>query len=139
MRYRSSVGILVAPLIVLAIAKPDGNTTGVSILSTELDGKRQELLMEAVPGARRVATLADGNTTSLQHLGRLQEAARMRGVELLIYRVTEPEEIAGAIDAAKSSGATALNVLTTPLFFNNRQIILQSVAINRRKSARTVA
>jgi len=119
---------MVGSRLVSSLAKPDGNTTGVSILSTELDGKRQELLMEAVPGARRVATLADGNTTSLQHLGRLQEAARMRGVELLIYRVTEPEEIAGAIDAAKSSGATALNVLATPLFFNNRQIILQSVA-----------
>ena len=119
---------MVGSRLVSSLAKPDGNTTGVSILSTELDGKRQELLMEAVPGARRVATLADGNTTSLQHLERLQEAARMRGVELLIYRVTEPEEIAGAIDAAKSSGATALNVLATPLFFNNRQIILQSVA-----------
>jgi putative ABC transport system substrate-binding protein len=119
---------MVGSRLVSSLAKPDGNTTGVSILATELDGKRQEILLEAVPGARRVATLADGNTTSLQQLQKLQEAARIRGVELLIYRVTKPEEIAGAIDTAKSSGATALNVLASPLLFNNRQIILQRVA-----------
>jgi putative ABC transport system substrate-binding protein len=122
---------MVGSRLVSSLAKPDGNTTGVSILATELDGKRQEILMEAVPGARRMATLADGNTTSLQQLQELQEAARTRGVELLIYRVTKPEEIAGAIDTAKSSGATALNVLSTPLLFNNRQIILQRVATLR--------
>jgi ABC-type uncharacterized transport system substrate-binding protein len=41
--------------------------------------------------------------------------------------VTKPEEIAGAIETAKSSGATALNVLATPLLHNNRQIILERV------------
>jgi hypothetical protein len=34
-------------------ARPNGNTTGVSILATELDGKRQELLIEAIPGQGR--------------------------------------------------------------------------------------
>ena len=45
------------------MARPNGNTTGVSILATELDGKRQEILIEAVPGLRRMAALADFNTT----------------------------------------------------------------------------
>ena len=48
--------------LVDSLARPDGNTTGVSILATELDGKRQEILIEAVPGLRRMAFLADANT-----------------------------------------------------------------------------
>ena len=87
--------------------------------------------MEAVPGARRMAVLADPNTTSPQELQALEEETHTRGVELLIYRVTRPEEIAGAIDTAKSSGASALNVLATPLLFNNHQIILQRAATLR--------
>jgi putative ABC transport system substrate-binding protein len=117
--------------LVGSLAKPDGNITGVSILASELDGKRQEILMEAVPGARRMAALADGNVTSPQRLRVLQDAARGRGVELLTYRVTAPEEITGAIDTAKSSGAAALNVLATPLLNTNRQIILPRAAALR--------
>src|SRR5215471_16199966 len=36
--------------LVESLARPNGNTTGISILATELDGKRQEILIEAVPG-----------------------------------------------------------------------------------------
>jgi ABC transporter substrate binding protein len=49
--------------LVGSLARPNDNTTGVSIFATELDGKRQEILIEAVPGLRRMATLADGNNT----------------------------------------------------------------------------
>ena len=45
--------------VVNSLAKPDGNVTGVSILAPELNGKRQELLLEIVPGVRRMAALAD--------------------------------------------------------------------------------
>ena len=50
--------------LVNLLARPGGNTTGVSVLATELDGKRQEILIEALPGLRRMATLADSNGTS---------------------------------------------------------------------------
>jgi len=113
---------------VASLAKPGGNTTGVSILATELDGKRQEILLEVVPGMRRMAALAHANDTLPQQLQALQDAARARGVELSIYRVAKVEEIAGAIDAAKTSGAAALNVLASAMLYNNRQIILPRVA-----------
>ena len=47
--------------LVGSMARPNGNTTGVSILAIELDGKRQEILIEAVPGLRRMAFLVDAN------------------------------------------------------------------------------
>jgi putative ABC transport system substrate-binding protein len=58
----------------------------------------------------------------------LQELTRARGVELSVYSVSKPEEIAGAIDKAKSSGAGALNVLASPFLFNLRQAIRERVA-----------
>ena len=117
--------------LVNSLARPGGNTTGMSILATELDGKRQEILIEAVPGLRRMAALADSNATAAAQLQALQDAARARGVELSIHRIARAEEIAAAIDAAKASGAAALNVLSSPILFSNRQIIMQRVAALR--------
>jgi putative ABC transport system substrate-binding protein len=113
---------------VASLAKPEGNTTGVSILTSELDGKRQEILLEVAPGIRRMAALADIYTTSPQQLQALHDAARARGIELAIYRVSKAREIPDAIDAAKNSGAAGINVLASTLLFNNRQIILPRVA-----------
>jgi len=117
--------------LVASLGKPGGNTTGVSLLATELDGKRQEILLEAVPGVRRVAALADLNTTSPQQLHKLQDAAHARGVDLSIYPAATPEEIVDAIETAKSYGESALNVLASPFLFNHRQVILQRVATLR--------
>ena len=117
--------------LVNSLASPGGNTTGISLLASELDGKRQEILIEAVPGLRRMAVLADAETTSARQLQALQNAARARGVEPSIHRVTKPEEIAPAIDAAKASNTAALNVLASPILFANRQVILERAATLR--------
>jgi putative tryptophan/tyrosine transport system substrate-binding protein len=116
---------------VRSLAKPGGNTTGVSILASELDGKRQDIIMEAAPGLRHIAALADRGTSAPPKLQALQDAARARGVELSVHWIARPEEIAPAIEAAKASGAGALNVLASSLLFNNRTIILDRVAALR--------
>jgi len=116
--------------LVNSMARPDGNTTGVSILAMELDGKRQELLIEAVPGLRRMAALADSNRAPVK-LEVLQEAARARNVALSIYQVAKGDEIVAAIDTAHASGATALNVLASPILYINRQTIIDRVAALR--------
>ncbi len=114
--------------LVSSMARPNGNTTGVSILATELDGKRQEILIEAIPGLRRMANLADFNSTAVEQLKELQNAARASNTELSIHRIAKGEEIPAAIEAAKSSGDTAINVLASPMLYSNRQIIFQRVA-----------
>jgi putative tryptophan/tyrosine transport system substrate-binding protein len=102
--------------LVASLSHPGGNTTGISLLSHELDGKRQDLLIETVPAARKIAAFADANVTPPAHLEKLQQAARVRGIELSIFRVAKPEEIIPAINAAKGSGTAAINFLATPLF-----------------------
>jgi putative ABC transport system substrate-binding protein len=126
---------LVAERLVASLARPGGNITGISLLSPELDGKRQDVLIEAVPGARRIAAMADSKVTPPYHLQMLQHAARSRGIELLTFGVSGPEEIVSAIDAAKASGAEALNFLATPLFSvpgsHNNQIVMDRIAAMR--------
>jgi putative ABC transport system substrate-binding protein len=118
---------------VTSIARPNGNITGVNLLSAELNGKRQEILIEAVPEVRQMAALADANNkaTAPEKLHALQEAARAHGVELSIHQISSGEEISAAIDAAKASGATVLNVLSSPILYTNRRLIMDRVAAIR--------
>ena len=60
--------------LVKSLAHPGGNITGISLLSPELEGKRQDILIEAVPGARRMAMPAEANATGPQQLKALQDA-----------------------------------------------------------------
>jgi putative ABC transport system substrate-binding protein len=117
---------------VASLARPGGNITGISLLSPELDGKRQDILIEAVPGAHRMALLAESNVTPQRHTQELQAAARAHGIELLVFGVARPEEIVAAINAAKASGAEALNFLATALFSvpgsPNSRVVIEQVA-----------
>src|SRR5262249_25085743 len=97
--------------LVASLARPGSNITGISLLSPDRDGKRQDIVIEATPGARRIAARADPRQPPPYHLQTLQHAARSRGVELAVFGVNGPEEIASAIDAAKAGGAEALNFL----------------------------
>ena len=119
---------LVGSGLVNSLPRPGGNTTGVSIFAAELDGKRQEILADAVPGLQRVAALADSNNTTSPQLQSLQDAARARSIDLWIQWIGKPEEIGAAVEAAKASGAEALHVLGSGILWGNRRIILQRAA-----------
>jgi putative tryptophan/tyrosine transport system substrate-binding protein len=111
-----------------SLAHPTGNVTGVSVLATELDGKRQEMLCDALPGLKHMAALVDTNYAAESRLLGLRDAMRARGGELSVYRVAKREEIGPAIDSAKAAGAEALNVLSSPILYGNRQIIIGRAA-----------
>jgi putative ABC transport system substrate-binding protein len=101
---------------VKSLAHPGGNITGISLLSPELDGKRQDLLIEIVPKARHIAAIADGRVTAPAHTQALQRGAQSRGIDVSVFSVNETKEIAAAIDAAKAAGCEAINFLASPLF-----------------------
>jgi putative tryptophan/tyrosine transport system substrate-binding protein len=122
---------LVGEGLVASLANPGGNVTGISLLSPELDDKRQDILIDAVPGIRRMAALADSAITLKRHLQQQQEVARARGVELSIFTVAKPEEIAPALDEAKARGAQAVNFLATPLQLLSRGLIFDRIAATR--------
>jgi putative ABC transport system substrate-binding protein len=125
------VGDMLESGLVTSLARPEGNITGVSMLAFEVDGKRQDILIEAVPGLRLMAVLTDVNFTSAAKLDALREAARAHGIEFSIHRVARAEEIAPAIESAQASGATALNHLASPLFYAYRHLIMERAAAAR--------
>jgi putative tryptophan/tyrosine transport system substrate-binding protein len=116
---------------VASLAHPGGNTTGISILATELDGKRQEILLEVAPQARRLALLADPNTTRQQQLSALEDAAKAHGIATSTHLAANSNEIVPAIDAAVAAGAHALNVLASALFNRYRAQIVERAAATR--------
>ena len=110
---------MVADGLVTSLSRPDGNTTGISVLTPLLDGKREDLLIEAVPGLRRIATLVNSTRTKQEHVQQLQDAARARGIEALVFGVAAYEQVIPNIDAAKTAGTGAINFLSSPLFTFN--------------------
>ncbi len=105
------------------LANRTGNITGISILATELDGKRLELLMELLPTARRLAILADARLLKQPEVERLEAAARLKSVALSIVRVEKPEDIDPALEAARAAGAEGVNILGSPMLFSARHRI----------------
>jgi putative ABC transport system substrate-binding protein len=111
-----------------SLARPGGNATGISLMSPDLDGKRQDILIEAVPGARRIAALADSNVANLEHLKALEASARKHGKELVVVRAASANDLALAINEAGKQGAAALNVLSSPMLHLNRRLIIARAA-----------
>ena len=114
-----------------SFTRPNGNTTGISIFAAELDSMRQEMLIEALPGIRRMAALAETRWLTEEKARALQEAARAKNVELSIYRITRSEEIVATVDKAHASGVTALNVLESSMIDGNTPLIIERVAALR--------
>jgi putative tryptophan/tyrosine transport system substrate-binding protein len=102
----------VAAGVVASLARPGGNTTGLSFLSAELPGKRLELLKEAVPQSTRVAVLAKaaGPYESVRWLN-LTGAARALGLHLHVVELHSAEELDSAFAAMTRAGADALIVV----------------------------
>jgi hypothetical protein len=89
------------------------------------DAFHPTVVASAVVSASPNARLTDANARALQ------EAARAHNVELSIYRITRAEEIVATIDKAQASGATALNVFSSPMLDGNVPLIMERVAALR--------
>lgn len=104
-----------------SLANRTGNITGISILATELDTKRLEILMELLPKARRLAALADVRLLKPAQVQKFEEAARLKNVELSIVRIEKPEDIEPTLEAARAAGVEGVNILGSPLLFSARR------------------
>ena len=96
--------------MVASLARPGGNATGLSAQSTELAGKRLEILREALPDLRRLAVIGDvGYAGSVIEIAQAQAAAGKVGIETDVLEIRHAADIVPAFQALKS-GAQALYV-----------------------------
>jgi putative ABC transport system substrate-binding protein len=128
----TNVGDPVGSGIVASLARPGGNITGLSLLDADLDGKRIELLKEAVPHLTRLAILWSANDPGMTlAFGRVETAARALGFALQNLAVREPAEFPRAFEAAGAGRAEALFVTAQPFTNQHRAQILDLVAKHR--------
>jgi putative tryptophan/tyrosine transport system substrate-binding protein len=117
---------------VVSLNRPGGNVTGMSFLSSELDGKRLSLLLELAPQTTKVAYLS-GSTTSpiFEDLrGKTVAAAQALKREMVVLEVGPRRGFEAAFAALPEQQAVALIVGNFTSFLNprNRQIIIELAA-----------
>ena len=118
--------------LVASLHRPGGNLTGVSLLTSELNAKRLELLKQAVPGVSRVAVLVNPTrSTAGAVLKGLEGAARTLKVKLQVLEARDPQAIDGAFAAMKRERADALLVANDPMLFAQRERIVGLAAKSR--------
>jgi putative tryptophan/tyrosine transport system substrate-binding protein len=100
---------------VASMARPGGNTTGLSLLNTELPGKRLELLKETVPQSTRIAVLGNPGTRGYKStMHNLTVAAQALGLQLHVVELHSPDGLDAAFVAITQAGADALIVIVDP-------------------------
>ena len=115
--------------LVTSLGRPEGNTTGVNILSPELSAKRLSLLKEILPKLSRVAVLWDPVNPS--QLIATQNAAKSLAVKLQVFEIRSRDDLAGAFQAARKGRAESLNVFASPLLSSLQRSIRDLAASHR--------
>jgi putative ABC transport system substrate-binding protein len=114
--------------LVASLARPGGNLTGFSIMNTELMPKRVELVSELVPQTKVIALLVNPNNPNTEGIAReVQDAARVKGLQLQIVKASTESEIDTAFASLVQLHAGALVVNVDP-FFNSRREQLLALA-----------
>jgi putative ABC transport system substrate-binding protein len=107
---------------IASLARPGGNVTGVTSLTTELSAKRLELAREVVPGASRLAILGDAESVATTDQCRdTKAAARALGVHLDAVTVQRATELDRAFSTIARERPAVLLVVGTPMFFEERR------------------
>ena len=113
----ASGGDPVAAKLVDGLARPGGNITGYTGISSVLAGKRLELLKETIPKLSRVAVLWNSkNLTSAQTWKESQQPARELGLQLRSIDVDSADKFDGMFKEAIKAHSAALVVSGSPLF-----------------------
>ena len=118
-----------------SLARPGGNITGVTSITTKLIGKQLELLAEVVPGAKRVAVLSAQNDPAhfmvTNAYKEMEAAARALGVKLQVLWARDPNAIDNAFLAMTKERAQALNVIPSPRYVQHGDRIINYVSKQR--------
>ena len=122
----ASAGDPVGNGIVTSLARPGGNVTGLSVVSSELASKLVELLRELMPNLRRLAVLYHvGNPVTALQTKEVKAAADKFGFDLAIAEIRSAEDIAPTVEALRGR-TDALIIPSTPLYNSNRVQIISA-------------
>jgi putative ABC transport system substrate-binding protein len=108
-----------------SLARPGGNTTGVTCITTELSGKRVALFHEMVPPLKHLAVLYNPeNKSKPTDFAQTREAAKSFGIDVDGFEVHEPQDVDRIFGNFGSGRPDGVSVLDEPFTnINARQIV----------------
>jgi putative tryptophan/tyrosine transport system substrate-binding protein len=125
-----AVGDPVGTGLVPSLARPGGNGTGVSVLSTELATKRLDLLRQLAPRAKRVAYLVDlANPSQVVSAKSLQAAAQSLRLKLETYNATNASEIRSALRTIPWKSIDGVLIGGDPIFLVEGARIAEAIRV----------
>jgi putative ABC transport system substrate-binding protein len=120
---------LVESGVVASFSHPGGNVTGVYMLADELDVKRLELLLDAVPKARTVAMLNPGGGWNISRLTEdMRQVAERHDARFLVSDAPVPGGYATTFAAMSKAKVDALLVPSFPRFYREHLSIIEAAA-----------
>jgi len=118
--------------LVASLARPGGNVTGTTNLSSELSGKWLEILIAIKPGAKKFAFLGQTNNRGFVSVLRsTQSAANALGVSLQPLDATSPGEVDQAFALMRAESFDGFIVASTPVILPQRKQIVALAARHR--------
>jgi len=117
--------------LVASLARPGGNATGLSSISTELTAKRLELLREAFPKTSRVAVFRSAEPVVARHIEEIERAAKASGIETYFLQLQRADEIGQCLAQLRKWNADAIYVIQSSTNFNNRKLLVELSATAR--------
>jgi putative ABC transport system substrate-binding protein len=123
--------------LIASLAHPGGNITGLTRLTPELVGKNLQVLLEAVPDAKRIGLLVSAaNAMNRLSVRNARQAAQERGLTLQVVELHTSAELEAAFATLKRAGAEALLVsdIGGGTFFTQR-VQLADLALAQRLPA----
>lgn len=116
--------------LVGGLARPGGNITGVTFVSSELAAKRLQLLKEAVPGISRVGVLWNPAHPDFEYKETLVAGQRL-GIHVQSLEVGYPGDFEATFQAATAARAEAVIIASSRQTVLNRQQIIELAAKHR--------
>ena len=123
----------VAAGFVASLRQPGRNITGLSMLSTELSGKRLELLKEMTASLGRVAVLRNPGFPAVAIQSKETElAAKSLGLQLQAWEVASPKEIESAFSSMSKAATSGLIVFSDPVILERNRATIIALALKYR-------
>jgi putative ABC transport system substrate-binding protein len=117
--------------LIVSLARPGGNVTGVAVFSPGLMAKRLQLLLEAVPAGSRVAAFRLPLRSNKPMVEELEKTAVQLRVRLQVIEVQRPEDLSAAFQTTVRGGAQAVMSIQAPFFGLNRFRMAELALKNR--------
>jgi putative ABC transport system substrate-binding protein len=121
--------------LIESLGRPGGNVTGLAWMTTDMQGKRLQLLKEILPKMSRVADVWNPlNPATRRDFIELEGAARTLGISVLSAQVKGAEDLEGAFNSVTRAHADAVIVQTDPFTIQYRKKIADLATRNHLPS-----